>query len=457
MEFTAEELWSKVLQNARTQLQEQTYRTWLADTSAISLTDSGLIIEVASQFHAEWIGEKHGKVLAEATENVVGRTLSLQFHPRSASTPLTSTELEEVEEPSLFSTQNLSQPHSDRPALNEKYLFSRFVVGNDNQLATAACKAVASNPSRMYNPLFLYGGVGLGKTHLMHAIGNEVLGHTRMAKVAYVTTEKFTNELIMAIQNGSTANFRGRYREKDILLVDDVQFLKGKERTQEEFFHTFNTLYDAHKQIVLTSDRPPKEIPGLEERLISRFAWGLVTDIKPPDYETRLAILRKKSEDEGLELDGDVSDFVARSCTSSIRELEGALIKLMAFSSIANRAITVDLARTALRGTFGYGPGSAGGLLTPERIRETVALRWRVGEEALASKRRSKDLTVPRQVAMYLIKRLLDYPLVSIGRVFGDRDHSTVIHSIKKVEQTLEKDPTFRRIVEALEGELREK
>jgi chromosomal replication initiator protein len=309
----------------------------------------------------------------------------------------------------------------------------------------------------MYNPLFLYGGVGLGKTHLMHAIGNEVLSHNRLAKVSYVTTEKFMNELIMAIQDGSTANFRARYRENDLLLVDDVQFLKGKERTQEEFFHTFNTLYDAHKQIVLTSDRPPKEIPGLEERLISRFAWGLVSDIKPPDYETRLAILRKKSEDEGLELDSDVSDFVARSCTSSIRELEGALIKLMALSSITKKDITVDLARTALRGTFGYGPGSAGGLLTPERIRETVALRWRVSEDALASKRRSKNLAVPRQVAMYLIKKLLDYPLVSIGKVFGDRDHSTFIHSIKKVEQTLEKDPTFHRIVEALEDELGEK
>ena len=457
MEFTAEELWSKVLQTARTQLQEQTYRTWLADTSAKSLTDSGLIIEVASQFHVEWIGEKYGNVLAEATEAIVGRTVSLQFHPRTTSVPIANIEPEIVEAPSLFSEQNLSRSRSDRPALNDRYLFSRFVVGNDNQLATAACKAVASNPSRMYNPLFLYGGVGLGKTHLMHAIGNEVLSHNRLAKVSYVTTEKFMNELIMAIQDGSTANFRARYRENDLLLVDDVQFLKGKERTQEEFFHTFNTLYDAHKQIVLTSDRPPKEIPGLEERLISRFAWGLVSDIKPPDYETRLAILRKKSEDEGLELDSDVSDFVARSCTSSIRELEGALIKLMALSSITKKDITVDLARTALRGTFGYGPGSAGGLLTPERIRETVALRWRVSEDALASKRRSKNLAVPRQVAMYLIKKLLDYPLVSIGKVFGDRDHSTVIHSIKKVEQTLEKDPTFHRIVEALEDELGEK
>ncbi|MDE0805917.1 MAG: chromosomal replication initiator protein DnaA [Longimicrobiales bacterium] len=457
MEFTAEELWSKVLENARTQIQGQTYRTWLADTSAKSLTDSGLIVEVASQFHVEWISEKYGKVLTEVAQGVVGRTLTLQFHPRSPSSPLAILEPEPEEMPSLFSPQNLNSSPSGKPALNEKYLFSRFVVGNDNQLASAACKAVASNPSRMYNPLFLYGGVGLGKTHLMHAIGNEVLSNNRLAKVAYVTTEKFTNELIMAIRDGSTANFRARYREKDLLLVDDVQFLKGKERTQEEFFHTFNTLYDAHKQVVLTSDRPPKEIPGLEERLISRFAWGLVTDIMPPDYETRLAILKKKSEDEGLDLDEGVSDFIARSCTSSIRELEGALIKLMAFASVANKSISVDLARTALRGTFGYGPGSAGGLLTPEMIRQTVALRWRVSEEALASKRRSKDLAVPRQVAMYLIKTLLDYPLVAIGRVFGDRDHSTVIHSIKKVEQTLEKDSTFRRIVEAVQDELKEK
>ena len=285
---------------------------------------------------------------------------------------------------------------------------------------------------------------------------NEALAQNRLAKVSYVTTEQFTKDLIVAIQEGTTARFRARYRAKDILLVDDVQFLKGKERTQEEFFHTFNTLYDAKKQIVLTSDRAPKEIPGLEERLVSRFAWGLVTDIKPPDYETRLAILKKKSEDQGLDLDDQVRDFVARSCTSSIRELEGALIKLMAFSSISKMDITVELARSALRGTFGYGPGSAGGLLTPERIREVVALRWRVSEEALVSKRRSKNLTIPRQVAMYLIKTLLDYPLVSIGNVFGGRDHSTVIHSIRRVEETIEVDATFRRIVEALEEELGE-
>ena len=456
MEFTAEELWSKVLQSARTQIPEQTYRTWLADTSAGSLTDSGLKVEVASQFHVEWIGDKYGAVLAAAVENIIGRSIDLQFHSRSTSTPLLPPDLPPEDEPSLFTYPNLDLSQASGPALNDRYLFSRFVVGNDNQLATAACRAVASNPSRMYNPLFLYGGVGLGKTHLMHAIGNEVLKNNPAAKIAYVTTEQFTNELIVAIQNGTTPNFRARYRKKDLLLVDDVQFLKGKERTQEEFFHTFNTLYDAHKQIVLTSDRAPKEIPGLEERLVSRFAWGLVTDIKPPDYETRLAILKKKSEDEGLELDDKVRDFVARACTSSIRELEGALIKLMAVSSITNKSITVELARAALRGTFGYGPGSAGGLLTPERVRETVALRWRVSEEALASKRRSKNLTIPRQVAMYLIKTLLDYPLVSIGKVFGGRDHSTVIHSIRKVEETLKTDPTFRRIVEALEEELEE-
>ena len=455
MEFTAEELWSRVLESVRSQIQKQTYRTWLADTSAQGLTDTELIVEVASQFHVEWIGDKYGRVLAESTEVILGRPVQLQFQSRSASASLPTLAPSPPEEPSLFSHQNLESREGES-ALNDRYLFSRFVVGNDNQLASAACKAVAANPSRMYNPLFLYGGVGLGKTHLMHAIGNEVLAQNRLAKVSYVTTEQFTNDLIVAIQEGTTARFRARYRAKDILLVDDVQFLKGKERTQEEFFHTFNTLYDAKKQIVLTSDRAPKEIPGLEERLVSRFAWGLVTDIKPPDYETRLAILKKKSEDQGLDLDDQVRDFVARSCTSSIRELEGALIKLMAFSSISKMDITVELARSALRGTFGYGPGSAGGLLTPERIREVVALRWRVSEESLVSKRRSKNLTIPRQVAMYLIKTLLDYPLVSIGNVFGGRDHSTVIHSIRRVEETIEVDATFRRIVEALEEELGE-
>ena len=272
--------------------------------------------------------------------------------------------------------------------------------------------------------------------------------------MAYVPTEQFMNELVTSIQEGTAADFRRRYRQMDLLLVDDVHFLERKERTQEEFFHTFNALYDAHKQIVLTSDRPPKEIPGLEERLISRFEWGLVADIKPPDYETRVAILRKKATDDALTLDADVIDFVARSCTSSVRELEGAIIKLLAYSSLKRQDITVSLAQTALQGMLASSLSQERNRLTPERIRRAVADRWDVEAGALASQRRTKDLTVPRQIAMYLMRDMLDLPLVRIGEFFGGRDHSTVIHSIRKVEDGLNRDPNLRRKIEALRTEL---
>jgi chromosomal replication initiator protein len=339
-----------------------------------------------------------------------------------------------------------------RPALNERYTFERFVVGVDNQLAAAAAQAVADKPAKMYNPLFLYGGVGLGKTHLMHAIGHRVLASDPTRRICYLSSEQFTNELVTSIQKGAMADFRRRYREMDLLLVDDVQFLAGKEATQEEFFHTFNALYDAQRQIIVTSDRPPKDLPGLENRLVSRFEWGLVVDVKPPDYETRMAILRKKAADDGLSIDDEVIELIAHSCTSSVRELEGAVIKLLAFSSLTHREITPQLARTALHGVLGR-HRKDGPVLSPERIRETVARRWRVHAEALASKRRTKDLVVPRQVAMYLIKDTLDTSLVRIGELFGGRDHSTVIHSIRKVEDQMERDPLFREQVDAAREE----
>jgi len=343
-------------------------------------------------------------------------------------------------------------PAAPRPLLNERYTFERFVVGVDNQLAAAAARAVADKPAKMYNPLFLYGGVGLGKTHLMHAIGHQVLANDPTRRICYLSSEQFTNELVTSIQQGTMADFRRRYREMDLLLVDDVHFLAGKERTQEEFFHTFNALYDAQRQIVVTSDRPPKDLLGLENRLVSRFEWGLVVDVRPPDYETRIAILRKKAADDGLSIDHEILDMIAHSCTSSVRELEGAIIKLLAFSSLTHREITPQLARTALHGVLGR-HREEGPILSPERIRETVARRWRVRAEALASKRRTKDLTVPRQVAMYLIKKTLDTSLVRIGELFGGRDHSTVIHSIRKVEAEMERDPIFREQVHAAREE----
>jgi chromosomal replication initiator protein len=289
----------------------------------------------------------------------------------------------------------------------------------------------------------------------MHAIGNAIRESHAQARITYLSSEQFMNDLVTAIQNGTTPDFRRRFRAVDLLLVDDVHFLEKKERTQEEFFHTFNALYDAQKQIILTSDRPPKEIPGLEERLVSRFEWGLVADIKPPDYETRVAILRKKAADDHLTLENSVIDFIARACTASVRELEGAVIKLLAFSSLTNQEVTVSLARTALSGMLrepGQPDPAAG--LSPERIKRTVAEEWDVKVEALASRRRTKDLTVPRQVSMYLLKDLLHLPLVQIGDLFGGRDHSTVIYSIQKVEDSCAEDLNFKHRVEQLRGRL---
>ena len=455
MEFTADELWSRVLDTARDKLQGQTYRTWLAATTVVGVTDSDILVEVPSEFHVEWISLRYGPLLQDVVQQILGRPLTLTFR---CTDPASAPPIPTIEVTPQAPGSPPRAPTGDRAGspstLNQRYAFERFVVGNNNQLATAACHAVADKPALMYNPLFLYGGVGLGKTHLMHAIGNEVLLADPTMRVAYVPSEQFTNDLVTAIQQGTTADFRRRYRQMDLLLVDDIQFLKGKERTQEEFFHTFNALYDARKQIVLTSDRPPKEIPGLEERLVSRFEWGLVADIKSPDYETRVAILRKKADDDGLMVSHEVMDLIAQSCTSSVRELEGAIIKLLAYSSITNQDVSVDLARKALQGSFVRAPGNGSSVLTPEHIRKLVAERWHVREEALSSKRRTKDLTVPRQVAMYLIRDLLDYPLAHIGRLFGDRDHSTVIHSIRKVDDTMSTDDEFRQSVEGVRAEI---
>jgi chromosomal replication initiator protein len=340
-------------------------------------------------------------------------------------------------------------------AIHERYTFDRFVVGNNNQLSAAAARSVAESPARNYNPLFIYGGVGLGKTHLMHAIGHALLRRDHTKRVMYLSSERFTNELVSAIQEGSMADFRRRYRQIDLLLVDDIQFLEGKERTQEEFFHTFNALHDAQRQIVLTSDRPPKEI-GLEDRLVSRFEWGLVTDIKAPDFETRMAILRKRMEEDRVEITSqdDVLAYIARNCTSSVRELEGAVIKLLAYASLTRREISLDLVREALGGVLRGGEDRDGPGITPAIVRDRVAAAWGVTVDALQSKRRTKDLTVPRQVAMYLIKELFDLQLVEIGRLFGGRDHSTVIHSIARVEEEMASNLDFRGRVETIRATL---
>ncbi|HET8655667.1 MAG TPA: chromosomal replication initiator protein DnaA [Longimicrobiaceae bacterium] len=466
MELTAAEVWSRILGEARAALPEQAFRTWLAPTEAVAFSQDTLILSTANPFAADWVEDKYADLLIGIGEQLFGRRfrLSIRCESHQGELPL-PLRLEAVpapvpERPAPPPTRAAAPAARVAPSaavvdspLNDRYTFDRFVVGNNSQFAAATAHAVAEAPARMYNPLFLYGGVGLGKTHLMHAIGHAVLERDPAKRVLYISSERFTNEMVSAIQEGTMAEFRRLYRQIDLLLVDDVQFLEGKERTQEEFFHTFNALHDAQRQIVLTSDRPPKEI-GLEDRLVSRFEWGMVADIKPPDFETRVAILRKRVEEDGLEISGmeEVLDYIARHCTSSVREIEGAVIKLLAFSSLTRREITLELASEVLGGVLRAGAAENGSASSPDQIRRKVAKAWGVSPEALQSKRRTKDLTVPRQVAMYLIKDLFDLPLVEIGKLFGGRDHSTVIHSISKVEEEMARDEGFRRRVEELRG-----
>jgi chromosomal replication initiator protein len=466
MELTAAEVWALILEEARAALPEQAYRTWLAPTEAVAFSHDTLIIATPNPFAADWVEDKYSDLLSALAEKLFGRRFhlsvkhdgdsSLQQLPlpmRLDSTPPPSPP-RAPQSMAAPSTSSANSAPVDAP-LNERYTFDRFVVGNNNQLAAATAHAVAEAPARMYNPLFLYGGVGLGKTHLMHAIGHSLAARTPAKRVVYISSERFTNELVSAIQEGTMAEFRRLYRQIDLLLVDDIQFLEGKERTQEEFFHTFNALYDAQRQIVLTSDRPPKEI-GLEDRLISRFEWGMVADIKPPDFETRVAILRNRVEEDGLEISSmqEVLEFIARHCTSSVREIEGAVIKLLAYSSLTRREITLELAREVLGGVLRAGYDDPGAGVTADQVRRRVAEAWGVSPEALQSAKRTKDLTVPRQVAMFLIKELFDLSLVEIGRLFGGRDHSTVIHSVSKVEQELKENPAFSERVEAVRQQL---
>ena len=469
MELSASEVWSQILDEARATLPEQAFRTWLAPTRAVSVAPDSLIVSTPNPFAVQWVEDKYAELLSRIGQRLYGTVyrISVQYTPDGRPVERTAM-LELGSDPTPAATQsvatnNMPVAHPAPPAvtssagaaprvltpLNDRYTFDRFVVGANNQLSNAACRAVAEAPARMYNPLFIYGGVGLGKTHLMHAIGHVLLERDPGRRVAYVSSEWFTNDLIASIQDGRMSEFRRRYREIDLLLIDDVHFLGEKERTQEEFFHTFNALYEAQRQIVLTSDRPPKEIPGLEERLVSRFEWGLVTDIRSPDLETRVAILRKKADEGDIAIEDEVLDFIARNCRSNVRELEGAVIKLLAYSSLTQRDITTELAREALGGVLA--PQAE---RTPEAIRKHVADAFGVGVDALTSRRRTREVTVPRQIAMYLMRELLDLPLTQIGDHFGGRDHSTVIHSVSKVEQEMAGDERFRERIDTLRAEL---
>ncbi|KLU59125.1 chromosomal replication initiator protein DnaA [Peptococcaceae bacterium CEB3] len=426
-------IWLETLTKLQAELSKPSFETWLSSTRLLDVQDDQLIISVPNEFTKDWLETRYAPLIRSAIQPLIGRPVGLRFiipvpngfteaHPADPVPP--------------------GQPHPFRSHLNPKYSFDTFVIGNSNRFAHAASLAVAESPSKSYNPLFIYGGVGLGKTHLMHAIGNYVVDRLPQTRVLYVSSEKFTNEMIDAIREKKQIEFRNHYRNVDILLIDDIQFLAGKEGTQEEFFHTFNALYDANKQIIISSDRPPKEIPTLEDRLRSRFEWGLITDIQPPDLETRIAILRKKAKIENLQVPNEVTVYIADKVQSNIRELEGALIRVMAVASLNSTPITPELAAETLKDILPAADPKQVEICT---IQQAVAEYYHLPLSDFKAKKRTRSVAFPRQIAMYLSRKMTDCSLPKIGEEFGGRDHTTVIHAHDKIQEILDNDPQFER------------
>ncbi|MDQ0157768.1 chromosomal replication initiator protein DnaA [Robertmurraya andreesenii] len=431
------DLWNKALASIEKKISKPSFDTWLKATSAHSLKKDTLTVTAPNEFARDWLEERYSDLISSILYEITGEELSVKFI-----IPQNKQE-EDIELPHPSKKVKKDEDHSEFPLtmLNPKNTFDTFVIGSGNRFAHAASLAVAEAPAKAYNPLFIYGGVGLGKTHLMHAIGHYVLEHNPSAKVVYLSSEKFTNEFINSIRDNKAAEFRNKYRKVDVLLIDDIQFLAGKESTQEEFFHTFNTLHEENKQIVISSDRPPKEIPTLEDRLRSRFEWGLITDITPPDLETRIAILRKKAKAEGLDIPNEVMLYIANQIDSNIRELEGALIRVVAYSSLINKDINADLAAEALKDII---PSSKPKIITILDIQQTVGEYYNVKLEDFKAKKRTKSVAFPRQIAMYLARELTDFSLPKIGEEFGGRDHTTVIHAHEKISNLLQTDTQFQ-------------
>jgi len=462
MTLTASEVWSRLLDRARTQLSDHIIDTWLAPLTAAEYSGEALTLNAPDQFSVEWNERRHSAILESLAPVAVGHPVKIEL--RVGQERLQRSQMD-LFVPAKGQERSMMEPEKPREnvtlsSLNDRYTFDTFVVGKSNDLAAAAAAAVSQAPGKTYNPLFFYGPTGLGKTHLMQAIAQDIIKRAPQTRVTYITTEQFTNDVITSIGKGAMHDFRRRYRETDLFLVDDVHFIGGKNSTQEEFFHTFNALYEAGRQIVLTSDRPPSEIPKLEARLASRFAWGMVADVGQPDLEHRIAILRRKAAMDHLEhtIPDDVLHFIADHVQSNVRELEGSIIKLLAYASLKHRVITVELAREALRDKLRQNDAAAA---RPERqdrmgtIQARVAAEWGVTVEGLRSKTRTKNLTVPRQVAMYLAREVLGLQLVEIGQAFGGRDHSTVIHSLERVADMMKEGAEFRGRVEKVRETVR--
>jgi chromosomal replication initiator protein len=443
-----EDLWPKVIDSLKERVGQQNFDIWIKPILFISREGEKVELEVPNRFFKEWIHEHYSLYIKDAVSLLTHASCQLQFRIKnekmngkdSTPQPLPSYE------PQVF--------HSSQPLFNPKYTFDHFVVGASNQFAHAACLAVADSPAKNYNPLFIYGGVGLGKTHLLHAIGNHIVQHrilTEVKKICYITSEEFTNEVINSLRYEKMDEFRNKYRKMDVLLIDDIQFIAGKERTQAEFFHTFEALHQSRKQIVLTSDKFPKDIPNFEERLRSRFEWGLIADIQPPDLETKVAILRKKAETENISLPNDVAFFLASQIDSNIRVLEGSLIRIGAFASLTKTPIDIQSAKEILKNIIK--PKLE--LISIDLVQKVVANFFNIKIPDLKVKRKYKSYVLPRQIAMYLSRKLTKASLLEIGEKFGGKDHSTVLHSIKKVEEMISKETSFKEMIENLQSQIK--
>ncbi|HOE56979.1 MAG TPA: chromosomal replication initiator protein DnaA [Bacillota bacterium] len=435
------EIWEKTLNVIKVELTEVSFNTWLKAIQPISVKDNLITFSIPDDFTKGILEARYGKLIQNALKQVTSEYYEIRFviptEDNYASIMKERSETSQNDESVLSS-------------LNPKYTFETFVIGNSNRLAHAASVAVAESPAKAYNPLFIYGGVGLGKTHLMHAIGHYILKQNNKTRVVYISSETFTNELINSIRDDRNNEFRNKYRNVDVLLIDDIQFIAGKESTQEEFFHTFNSLYEANKQIIISSDRPPKEIRTLEERLRSRFEQGLIADIQPPDLETRIAILKKKAKSENLSISDSVMLLIAKKIHSNIRELEGALIRVVAYSSLTNGEINEDLANEALKDILS---NTKPKLVTPDVIKDIVGQYYNMKIENFNAKKRNKSIVLPRQIAMYLCRELTDLSLPRIGEEF-DRDHTTIIHACDKISSDLKTDSQLKSILEELRSKI---
>jgi chromosomal replication initiator protein len=449
MQLSLEKIWNSAREHLRSNLNADTYNMWFAPLRACAIDGNYVTLEAANEFCEVWLKDNYLSLLQDALAAAAGRQLQVKFKI-AGSAPVSPM-------PAAVKTKTTSHTHEraassgSEPHFNPKNTFDSFVVGNNNNFAYAAALAVAQAPGKSYNPLFLYGGVGLGKTHLLHAIGQHVVCNRKSARVAFVSSEKFTNEYIDGIQNNQLVKFRKKYRQTDVLLIDDIQFLAGKERIQEEFFHTFNALHESHKQIVLTCDRPASEIQNLEHRLISRFEWGLVTDLQPPDVEMRLAILQKKAQIMGVTLSDEIMNFLANRIRTNVRRLEGALIRVASYASLTGKKLSIEVVESLLREIL-HEEGRLS--ISIEVIQKKVAERYDIRLADMTSKRRPENIAFPRQIAMYLARRMTESSLNTIGEAFGGRDHGTVLHACRLVKDRMEVDANVRQVVHYLEKQL---